>query len=322
MPEAADSLAHLAARQLVVVTGKGGVGKTVVSAVLGRRLAEGGRRVLVLEVDPRENLHHMLDVPPSGGEVADAGGGLWLQNLKPREVIDRIVRERVPLETLARRVLGSTVYRHFTEGAPGLREVAVLGHAVRKVRGLDGGPGEPFDLVVLDAPATGHGVSLLAAPRLLSEVIRQGPFGEMGAELAAFVADPGRCAVVVVTAPEEMPVAEALELQDGLRERLGRTPELLLVNGCYPPTPAPPSRAERRTSAVPPQEDAGGPDDPVLALWRRRSRLQEREIARLGAAWDGPRACLPKLPLDRGPELVAALGRCLDRELAGLEAAT
>ena len=307
MPDDADSpaareglLARLAARRLLVVTGKGGVGKTVVSAVLGRRLAAGGRRrVLVLEVDPRENLHHALDVPPSGGDVADAGDGLWLQNLKPRAVIDRIVRERVPLETVARRVLGSTVYRHFTEGAPGLREVAVLGHALRKVRGLDRGPGEPFDLVVLDAPATGHGVSLLAAPRLLSEVIRQGPFGEMGGELAGFVADPERCAIVVVTAPEEMPVAEALELQDGLRDRLGREPDLLLVNGCYPPAP----------------EETGAATDPVLALWRRRRRLQGREIERLTASWRGPWACLPKLPLDRGPALVAALGLCLDREL-------
>jgi len=305
MPDASDSpaardglLARLAQRRLLVVTGKGGVGKTTVAAVLGRRLAAGGaRRVLVLEVDPRENLHHALDLPPSGGEVGDAGGGLWLQNLKPRAVIDRIVRERVPLGTVARRVLGSTVYQHFTEGAPGLREVAVLGHALRKVRGLDGGPGEPFDLVVLDAPATGHGVSLLAAPRLLSEVIRQGPFGEMGGELAGFVADPEQCAVVVVTAPEEMPVAEALQVQDLLRDNLGREPDLLLVNGCYPPAPAEPG------------------DDPALALWRRRRRLQEREIERLAASWRGPWACLPELPLDRGPELVAALGRCLEREL-------
>jgi anion-transporting ArsA/GET3 family ATPase len=242
----------------------------------------------------------MLDLPPSGGEVTDAGGGLWLQNLKPRQVIDRIVRERIPLETVARRVFGSTVYQHFTEGAPGLREVAVLGHALRKVRGLDGGPGEPFDLVVLDAPASGHGVSLLTAPRLLSEVIRQGPFGEMGAELAELVADPQRTAVVVVTAPEEMPVAEALELQDGLRSRLGRDPDLLLVNGCYPE--APPA-------------DAAADADPVLALWRRRRGLQEREIARLVARWRGPWACLPKLALDRGPELVTTLRRCLDREL-------
>ena len=314
--------ARLASRQLLVVTGKGGVGKTVVAATLGRLLAAGPgrRRVLVLEVDPRESLHRMFDLPPSGGEVAAAGDGLFLQNLKPGQVLDRVVEERLKIGALSRRVLSSPVYQNFSEGAPGLKEVAVLGHALRLVEGIDPAlRGEPFDTVVLDAPATGHGVSMLSAPRLLSEVIEDGPFGAMGSELAAFVADPGRCGVVVVTTAEEMPVAEAFELAERLDRDLGRGVELLAVNGVYPPLP---EGVDAEAAAADP---ALGPAfdpalDPVLDLWSHRRRLQEREMARLAERWRGPRVELPKLPFERGPVLVDALHACLLRRLAALSA--
>ena len=290
-----NPIEQLARRQLVVVTGKGGVGKTAVSATLGRALAQAGRRTLVVEVDPRENVHQMLGVPPSGGSIVQAEARLWVQNLKPRQVLDEVVRERLKLELLARRVLDSPVYHHFAAGAPGLKELATLGHALRLLRGL-GGPGTPeLDTVVLDAPATGHGVSLLAAPRLVSEVITSGPFFTMSSELAALIADPGKCGIVVVTQAEEMPVEEALELRQALRERVQRDPELLVVNGLYPPVP-PPAGPER--------------ENELVALWRRRRELNDRELARLKASWQGPRIELPQLPVDRGPALLAGLGRC------------
>jgi anion-transporting ArsA/GET3 family ATPase len=83
-PRPPSLLEPLLRRRLVVVTGKGGVGKTVVSTAIGKVLAARGRRTLVVEVDPRENVHQMLGVPPSGGEIVAAGSGLWVQNLKPQ----------------------------------------------------------------------------------------------------------------------------------------------------------------------------------------------------------------------------------------------
>ena len=295
-----NPLQPLLGRQLVVVTGKGGTGKTLVSATLGRALAAAGRRTLVVEVDPRENLHQMMGTPPSGGAIVAAEPRLWVQNLKPRQVLDQVVREQLWLELLTRRVLESPVYQQFAAGAPGLKEMAILGHALRLLRGL-GEPGTPdVETVVLDAPATGHGVTLLAAPALVSEVITNGPFAKMAGELAALIADPQRCGVVVVTTAEEMPVEEALELRAALRQRVRRDAELLVVNGLYPPAP-PASEAENE----------------LVSLWRRRRRLNERELARLREAWPGPRLELPQLPLDRGPALVAALGRCFN-ESAGV----
>jgi anion-transporting ArsA/GET3 family ATPase len=300
-----NALDPLARRQLLVVTGKGGVGKTAVSAILGRALAAAGRRTLVVEVDPRESLHQMMGTPPSGGAIVPAGPRLWVQNLKPQQVLDQVVREQLILELLTRRVLESTIYQHFAAAAPGLKELAILGHALRLLRGL-GGPGTPeIATVVLDAPATGHGVTLMAAPALVSEVIAHGPFARMAGELAALIADAERCGVVVVTLAEEMPVEEALELRAALRQRVRRDPELLVVNGLYPPAPPAASAAS-----------AAKAESGLVSLWRRRRGLNERELARLAESWPGPRLELPQLPLDRGPALLATLGRCMTEQMA------
>ena len=263
--------------------------------------------MLVLEIDPRENLHQMLGLPPSGGDLADAGGGLYLQNLKPRDVLDRVVAERLKIEALTRRVLASPVYQQFSEGAPGLKEVAILGHALRLVRGIDPvARAEPFDTVVLDAPATGHGVSLLAAPKLLSEVIEEGPFGHMGGELAEWVGDEERTGVVVVTTPEEMPVQEALELAARLDEQLARRPDLLVVNHLYPPLPEEAPRRRCRKAATTRRSTCG-----ATGAGSRSARWHASTTPGAARGWRC-RSCRSI----GGPELVAALAECLGRELA------
>jgi anion-transporting ArsA/GET3 family ATPase len=294
------TLGALAERQLTVVTGKGGVGKTTVAAALARGLAGGGCRVLLLEVDPRESAHHLLEIAPSGGAIVPVAPRLFLQNLRPRQVLDDLVRRQLRLEVLTRRILDSPVYQQFAEGAPGLEELAILGHALQLLEGEVGTDAPVIDQVVLDAPATGHGVSLLAAPRLVSEVIRGGPFGEMAARLAGFVAAPERCGVVVVAMAEEMPVQEAVELLEALDVRLDRRPEVVVVNALYPPVPA-----------------AAEGDPALLDLWRQRRELNERQRRRLVATWSGPCVDLPLLPLDRGGELVTALVRLLSGEELG-----
>ncbi len=304
-------------RRVIVVTGKGGVGKSTVTAALAWALAGGGspagtgpgrsgrpgasgRRVLALEVDPRENVHQLLEVPPSGGEVVGAGGTLFLQNLRPTQVLDGIVRRQVKVELVARRVLASPIYRQFAEGMPGLKELAVLDAAFEHTAG---DRRARFDAVVLDAPATGHGVTLLSAPALVAEAIRVGPVAKAASRLSERIVDPRQTAIVVVTSAEAMAVDEALELEAQAEAALGRGPELAVVNGLYPPFPATLEAAAEQATAR-----AAAP----LALWRDRRRVNERELERLARAWAGPRVELPLLPLPRGRALVAALAARLD----------
>jgi anion-transporting ArsA/GET3 family ATPase len=293
-------LSQLTKRQLVVVTGKGGVGKTTVAAAIGRLLAREGRRTLLLEIDPRESLHQLLGTEPSGGAIVKAGPRLHAQNLQPRAVVDGLVREKVRLGVLARKIVASPMYQHFADGAPGLKEMAVLGYALRTVRGEYR---HKADVVVLDAPATGHGASMLAAPLLLADLVGGGQLGDMARDLARFIADPKRTGVVLATLAEEMPVQEAVELVALLRERMGRPPELVVVNGLYPEFPA---------------EAGSGPAGAaaVLDLWRRRRQVNEQELARLRKAWDGPLLQVPLFALDRGPSLAETVELALAEELA------
>ena len=288
-------LERLEGQQLIVVTGKGGVGKTTLAAVLGRWLASTGRRTLLLEIDPRESLHQLLGTEPSGGDIVTAGECLSSQNVQARSVIYDLVREKVPIRALAKRIVESPVFQHFADGAPGLKEMAVLGYALRMVEGFYR---RRVDAVVLDAPATGHGASMLAAPMLLAQSITGGQLGEMAGSLAKFIADPSRCGVVLVTMGEEMPVQEAIELTALLEEKLGRPPELVVANALYP---------------RPPRTVPRGTDKALMTLWRERHAVNRRELERLRRRWKGPLAELPLLPLDRGPALV----RELVRELAG-----
>lgn len=280
---------HLASRELTLVTGKGGVGKSVVAAALGRLLAGAGHDTLLLEVDPRESLHELTATPPSGGEVVRVSRHLRLQHVPAREVIEATVRDHLKVDLLVKRVTRSPVFAHFVEAAPGIESLAVLGHAWRIHEGMAGRKLSGVDTIVLDAPASGHGLSMLGAPAAVAEVIDSGPFGEMADRLRGFVADPARLALVVVTHAEEMPVTETLELLDGLATRLDRGPDLVVVNGVYP------------------EYEAHGLPEAAARLWRERRRMNDRELARLRRHWKGPLAVVPLMALDRGPALVDAI---------------
>jgi anion-transporting ArsA/GET3 family ATPase len=148
-------------------------------------------------------------------------------------------------------------------------------------------------VVVLDAPATGHGLALLRAPLVVSQVIEAGPFGRLARDIATFSGDPEQCGVLVVTTAEEMPVQEALELVAALDHELGRAPEGIVANALYPAL----DDADRELAER----------DPSIALWRDRRRVAERELARLETSVEVPIVRLPLLATHRGPQLVAAL---------------
>jgi anion-transporting ArsA/GET3 family ATPase len=286
--------------QLVLVTGKGGVGKTTVASALAWALAEDGLRTLLLEVDPRESAHRLLGVAPSGGDLVDVAPRLALRNLRPLHAIDELFERHVRPRALANAVRESAVYGQFVEGCPGLRDVAVLGYALES---LEAGRERPaFDVVVFDAPATGHGLALLEAPGLLAKVVPTGPFGELARRVAELIADADRCRLLAVGLAEELPVTETLELRQELDRRLGRRLDALVVNALWPDaTLTPPDR-----------------EDPAVSLVRDRLAQQRAQLSRVDREWGAPFARLPLLPLDAGPELCRSLADLLGPRLPEL----
>ena len=206
-------LDSLLEHRLVVLTGKGGVGKSVVGASLALAARERGKRVLLVEVAAPLEASRRLGGPRSRGREVEALPGLFTLNLDPQDAMDEYVRHVVKLDLVARRILANPVYQRFFAAAPGLRELMVLGKIMVLEEARRRLSREPlYDLIVVDAPATGHGLAYLKVPLAASRAIPVGPVGHNARRILQLFRDPERTALVIVAAPEEMAVVEAVEL--------------------------------------------------------------------------------------------------------------
>jgi anion-transporting ArsA/GET3 family ATPase len=219
-------LDELLQRRLILLTGKGGVGKSVVGAALALAASRRGRKVLFVEVDaPLQAGSDVLDAP-----------GLDTLNLRPQEVMDEYVRRAVRVEALVRRIVESPVYRRFFAAAPGLKELMLLGKIVVLSEERRGFPRRPrYDHVIVDLPATGHGLALLKVPMAASAAIPVGPVGHQARWILKALRDPAWTALLVVAIPEEMAIVEALELQQAAAGELGLRPQAVVLNACHEP---------------------------------------------------------------------------------------
>ncbi len=207
-------------RRLIYVTGKGGVGKTTVALALGRAGAEQGKRTLVVEV--------------AEGAAAAPVEGIRRMAIDPNEALREWLGKQVggpALKILSR----SQGFQYFVAAAPGAKElitIAKVWELSQDTRWT--GSAETYDLVVVDAPASGHGVAMLRTPDTFGDIAPGGPIKRQAGKIRTMLRDPERTAFVAVAAPEEMPVNETLELQDKLVEAVGRDPDAIVVNGLYP----------------------------------------------------------------------------------------
>jgi anion-transporting ArsA/GET3 family ATPase len=301
-------------KRLVFVTGKGGVGKSTVAAALGMLGARRGLRTVVAEVSGQDRIQRMFERGGEHFEELELAPGLFTISIDPDHAMDEYLRVKAGA---VGHVLGaSRLFHAFTMATPGMRELLSIGKVwelsqpERRTAGA-----EPYELVIVDAPATGHGVGLLKTPRTFSEIARVGPIAHQGRQIANTIADRKFTGVVAVATPEEMPVNETLSLRASLAED-GLDLDLVVLNALYPM-----------------RFDGDEIEQLAAALRRARSRLsrsalgaalseharaetQRQQEVRLRAEVNGRLVALPYLFADHvGPEEVEDLADQLEPQL-------
>jgi anion-transporting ArsA/GET3 family ATPase len=263
----------------VVITGKGGVGKSTITAALGLHCAARGLHTLVVELGGRQVMPELLEVPapPPSDEVA----------LAPQLWAATIDAERALLEWLgemggsvpARLLTSRASFRYFAAAAPGASELVSLvkvWELTQSERWRKGG--ERYDVVILDAPATGHALAMLRSPRTFGAIARIGPVATQTREIRELLEDPARSRYLAVAQASDMAVTETLELADGLRGELGRELDQVIVNGTFP------RRFSSRELDVVAALDGGPGVQSALRAVRfvhERARMQHNQIERL-----------------------------------------
>jgi anion-transporting ArsA/GET3 family ATPase len=294
-------------KELVIVTGKGGVGKSTVAAALGMAAARRGMRTCIAEVAARDDVTRAIAGDSAQPFVErELAPGLHHISIDPERSMEEYLVDQLPVRALADTLASSRVFTYFTAATPGMRELLTVGKVWELAQPDRRTPGaHPYDLVVLDAPATGHGVAILSAPRTFAEVARVGPIARQGMKIHEMLADPTRTAVVAVALPEEMPVNETLSLRTALLEEMALDLEMVVVNGLLPNRFTDDDAASLRAA---PQTD--GVRAALSA--NARSSAQTEQLRRLA---DGLGAEPVTLPFVFEPELDAAALELLSRQL-------
>jgi len=224
---------------LLVVAGKGGVGKTTVTAVLATAAADAGLRVLVVTLDGRPGLAALFGANASAGSTYDGDvvasgrgpgrrGSIHLRALSAGEALQDYLATQ-GLARVAKRLVNTGVVDVVASAAPGIDDLLVLG----KIKHLVGlaGPDGPHDLVIADGPAAGHAVSFLRSPSAMATTIRGGPLRSQAIEIDGMLRDPSRSRVVLVTLPETTPVNELTETATTMTSEVGVALAPVVVNG-------------------------------------------------------------------------------------------
>lgn len=291
--------------RLLFVTGKGGVGKTTVAAALGLAAANAGLRTIVCELDARERLHSLFNLSTRGFEEVELVPDLHAIAIDPQHAIEEYLILQIKVRPVYDMLFKNRIFDYFAAATPGLAELVTIGKVWelaqpdRLTKKAEG-----YDLVIVDAPATGHALAMLEAPETFRKIARVGPIHRQAGYIQEFLHDPEQTAVIAVATAEEMPVNETVDLRNALIDRIGLDVSLGIVNSLEPEffTPA----EVKKLSAA----ETVAPIEAALMQAERAARQRE-QLARLTDDLGRPLVTLPFL-------YEKAIGRSQLTELAEL----
>ena len=222
-------------KRLIFVTGKGGVGKSTVAAALGVAAAREGKRAIVCEVAQQERMSRFFERQGVGYHETEISPNLFAFSIDPQRALEEYLLMQIRVKPVYDLMFKNRVFTYFAAATPGLRELVTIGK-VWELAQLDRRVkrGAKYDVVIVDAPATGHGLGILRTPRTFSDIARVGPIKRQADLINEFVTDPELTSICAVAWPEEMPVNETLDLQRNLKSELGLKLDRVFMNGMYP----------------------------------------------------------------------------------------
>lgn len=307
--------------RVVIVAGKGGVGKTTVTATLAVVASRLGLKTLVVEVEGKSGLSDMFGRPPLTYEEAELAPGVTGRTLTPEQALLDYLDDH-GLKRVSKRLVRSGAAEIISTAAPGIKDILVLG----KIKSIERHGDD--DLVLVDAPAAGHAIKFLTAPRGLLDAVRVGPIRKQAHDVIDLLSDPERCRTMLVTLAEETPVNEVVETAFALEDQVGVSLAPVVVNSLYPGLGIDLAAAFDPDRVTRDAEAAGVfvPEREVDALCgaaefhRRRRGLQLEQVGRLERGLPLRQVHLPFVPrTEFGPAELDLLADALDRGVADLE---
>lgn len=220
-------------KRVLFITGKGGVGKTTISAILGITAKKMGKKVLICEINTKEKIAPLLGYEEVGSEITEVESNLFIVNINPKDAL-----KEYGLMLLKSKILYNTIFENkfvkkFLDGLPGFSELITIGKIAFHEAEKDKNGNNKYDIIIIDAPSTGHGITFLKFPMTVLKVLKSGALFEEEKKINDLLKNKDKTAINIVTQPEELPINESKELYNIIKNELEMPIGCLFINNVF-----------------------------------------------------------------------------------------